>query len=245
MVLRDFLPPALRGLMVAAFLAAYMSTIGTQLNWGTSYLVNDFYRRFLVRKASEKHYVLISKIITVILVLASGYVASQLTSISAGMGTGAEPGRGHGRGVYSALVLVARERVERNHRDAGGGVRGSWAVAGALHRQRCSGLCEKHADHRGHHDAGVDRGDICYAVRRRIQHCSRSIAGFIRLYMDGSALRLAPEMPQVRDMSANAFDTVMGCILVYGALFGIGKLVFGEWIAGASASAGRGDRRRI
>src|SRR5207248_8358366 len=48
MVLRDFLPPALRGLMVAAFLAAFMSTIGTQLNWGTSYLVNDFYR-------SEEH----------------------------------------------------------------------------------------------------------------------------------------------------------------------------------------------
>src|SRR5271156_636668 len=84
MVLRDYLPPALRGLMVAAFLAAYMSTIGTQLNWGTSYLVNDFYRRFLVREAKEHHYVLISKIMTVVLVLASGYVASQLTSISQG-----------------------------------------------------------------------------------------------------------------------------------------------------------------
>ena len=41
MVLRDFLPPALRGVMVAAFLAAFMSTLGTQLNWGVSYLVND------------------------------------------------------------------------------------------------------------------------------------------------------------------------------------------------------------
>src|SRR6202048_2269283 len=43
MVLRDYLPPALRGLMVAAFLAAFLSTVGTQLNWGTSYLINDFY----------------------------------------------------------------------------------------------------------------------------------------------------------------------------------------------------------
>ena len=84
MVLRDFLPPALRGLMIAAFLAAYMSTIGTQLNWGTSYLVSDLYRRFIVRKASEHHYVLVSKIITVFLVLCSGYVASRLTSIGAG-----------------------------------------------------------------------------------------------------------------------------------------------------------------
>src|SRR5260370_13703043 len=49
MVLRDFLPPALRGLMIAAFLAAFMSTVGTQLNWGTSYLINHFYRLFLVR----------------------------------------------------------------------------------------------------------------------------------------------------------------------------------------------------
>ena len=45
----DVFPPALRGLMIAAFAAAYMSTIGTQLNWGASYLVNDFYKRFLVK----------------------------------------------------------------------------------------------------------------------------------------------------------------------------------------------------
>ena len=84
MVLRDYLPPALRGLMVAAFLAAFMSTIGTQLNWGSSYLVNDLYKRFFVRGASERHYVLLSKIFTVLLVLGSGYTAMQLTSINQG-----------------------------------------------------------------------------------------------------------------------------------------------------------------
>ena len=47
-------PAALRGLMIAAFAAAYMSTIGTQLNWGASYLVNDFYRRFLSPRAQRK-----------------------------------------------------------------------------------------------------------------------------------------------------------------------------------------------
>ena len=45
----DVLPPSLRGVMIAAFAAAYMSTVGTQLNWGASYLVNDFYKRFLVK----------------------------------------------------------------------------------------------------------------------------------------------------------------------------------------------------
>ena len=97
MVLRDYLPPALRGIMVAAFLAAFMSTLATQLNWGTSYLVNDFYRRFLIRNGSERHYVAVSKIFTIVLVLVRGYVAGQLRSISEGwqivlnlgMGTGA------------------------------------------------------------------------------------------------------------------------------------------------------------
>src|SRR5256714_11979302 len=59
-VMIDYLPASLRGLMVAAFAAAYMSTIATQLNWGASYLVNDFYRRFVRREASEPHYVLAS-----------------------------------------------------------------------------------------------------------------------------------------------------------------------------------------
>ena len=56
-------PAALRGLMIAAFAAAYMSTIGTQLNWGASYLVNDFYKRFLVQERDEKHYVLVSQVV--------------------------------------------------------------------------------------------------------------------------------------------------------------------------------------
>src|SRR5437879_1660793 len=101
MVLRDYLPPALRGVMVAAFLAAFMSTLGTQLNWGTSYLVNDFYRRFLVKGAGERHYVNIGKIFTVVLVLAGGYVASQLASIS----TGWTIVLGIGAGTGAVLIL--------------------------------------------------------------------------------------------------------------------------------------------
>src|SRR5258708_1144678 len=91
---RDFPPAALRGLMVAAFLAAVMSTVGTKLNWGTSYLLNDFYRRFLVRRASDRHYVLVSKLLIVLLVILSGYAAANITSIQSawqlllGMGAG-------------------------------------------------------------------------------------------------------------------------------------------------------------
>ena len=77
----DLLPTPWRGFMMAGFAAAYMSTVGTQLNWGASYLVNDFYKRFLKRNATEKHYVAISRWATVFLFLASAVVTHYLTTI--------------------------------------------------------------------------------------------------------------------------------------------------------------------
>jgi SSS family solute:Na+ symporter len=60
-----FLPAGLLGLIVAGLLAAYVSTISTHLNWGTSYLVHDFYRRFIRPNAPEKHYVATGRLVTV------------------------------------------------------------------------------------------------------------------------------------------------------------------------------------
>src|SRR3989337_20469 len=65
----DLLPPPWRGFMLAGFAAAYMSTVATHLNWGASYLVNDFYKRFVKRDASEAHYVAVSRAATVLLFL--------------------------------------------------------------------------------------------------------------------------------------------------------------------------------
>jgi Na+/proline symporter len=77
----DLLPTPWRGFMLAGFAAAYMSTVATQLNWGASYLVNDFYKRFVKRQASEAHYVRVSRWATVFLFLASIVVTWQLSSI--------------------------------------------------------------------------------------------------------------------------------------------------------------------
>ncbi|WP_076790904.1 sodium:solute symporter family protein [Chlorobium sp. KB01] len=73
-VMKAVLPPGLKGLLIAAFLAAYMSTLSTHLNWGTSYLINDFYKRFLKTDGNEKHYVTISKITTVLTALFALYI---------------------------------------------------------------------------------------------------------------------------------------------------------------------------
>lgn len=78
----NIFPIYLRGFMLAAFAAAYMSTIGTQLNWGASYVINDFYRRFLKRSGSERHFVIASQLVTVSLMLLSIVVTLNLDSIT-------------------------------------------------------------------------------------------------------------------------------------------------------------------
>ena len=98
----DYLPTPWRGFMMAGFAAAYMSTVGTQLNWGASYLVNDFYKRFLNKSAPEKHYVSISRWATVILFLLSILVTWQLDTIASAWELLLALGSGTG------LVLILR-----------------------------------------------------------------------------------------------------------------------------------------
>ena len=74
------LPSGLLGLVLASLAAAYMSTISTHLNWGASYVVNDFYKQQVKPDATEKHLVNIGRITTVILMIVSSLVALSLTN---------------------------------------------------------------------------------------------------------------------------------------------------------------------
>jgi SSS family solute:Na+ symporter len=78
----DLLPVGLRGLMLASFAAAYMSTQATQMNWGSSYLVNDLYRRFLRRDAAEMHYVVAARVATAVTLVLSLIVTVFMDQIS-------------------------------------------------------------------------------------------------------------------------------------------------------------------
>jgi len=82
MVIRDMMPAGLLGLLMAAFLAAYMSTIASQTVWGTSYIINDLFRPFVKKDGSEKYYVKVSRITTVVLLLLSFIVTTQFDRIS-------------------------------------------------------------------------------------------------------------------------------------------------------------------
>jgi SSS family transporter len=82
MAINAFLPAGLKGLMLASLFGAFMSTIDTHLNWGSSYFVNDIYKRFLMRTAPERHYVLVSRLSTIGIMLAAGLVATRIGSIT-------------------------------------------------------------------------------------------------------------------------------------------------------------------
>ncbi len=109
MAMKDFLPLGLRGLMLTAFLAAYMSTISTQLNWGSSYLVNDFYKRiirpenkFVNSEKANKHYVMLGRIFTLALMIVALFVTTLVETISGVWYFVIECGAGLG------LVLILR-----------------------------------------------------------------------------------------------------------------------------------------
>ncbi len=102
MAMKDFLPSGLKGLLLVAFLGAYMSTISTQLNWGASYLVNDLYQRFVQPDAGEKQLVRISRLATFLMMLVALVVTTQIGNISNAWGFIVECGAGLG------LVLILR-----------------------------------------------------------------------------------------------------------------------------------------
>jgi SSS family solute:Na+ symporter len=232
MVLRDFLPPALRGLMVAAFLAAFMSTVGTQLNWGTSYFINDFYRRFIVRKGNEKHYVFVSKLFIVLLVILSGYTAAHITSIQSAwqllLGMGAGTGgvlmlrwywwRVNAWSEISAMIAAFVVSISLQNVAFSGNSSVVFAKSALITTAATTVvwlattlLTEPESDER------------LLKFYRRVQP---TVHGWKRI------AALAPEIKPVRDFGANTFDWVMGCTLVYCCMFGIGEIVLQSYATG-------------
>ncbi len=82
LVMLNYLPDGFKGLLLASFAAAFMSTVSPQLNWGSSYLINDFYKRFIKTDASPQHYVKAARWATVGLVFAGALVTAQMDTIA-------------------------------------------------------------------------------------------------------------------------------------------------------------------
>lgn len=81
LMIKRFLSPGLLGLLFVTFLAAFMSTITTHLNWGSSYLVNDIYKRFIEKDRTDRHYVMVSRIFTIVITILAGIFAFYIKDI--------------------------------------------------------------------------------------------------------------------------------------------------------------------
>jgi Na+/proline symporter len=228
MVLRDYLPPGWRGLLLGAFFAAYMSTIATQLNWGTSYIVNDFYRRFVQRDATERHYVWVSRVTTILLMIASGVVTFYLESIRQAWEFVLESGAGIG------LVLILRWYWWRVN---------AWSEISAM-----LGAAVGFAAVRTFTDlqfpdsllivvAGTTVTWIAVTMATPPEPEAHLVAFYTRVRPDGPGwnpiARLAGGAPPGR-IGGLLVDWFAGCVLVYSTLFGLGSMLFGRYTQGAA-----------
>ncbi len=232
-VMLDYLPPSLLGLMIAAFMAAYMSTIATQLNWGASYLVNDFYRRFVRPGGTETHYVAASRAATVLLTVISIVVTFYMTSIAGAWKLLLVTGAGTGG------VLLLRWYWWRIN---------AWSEVSAM----VSAFVVSLALQLG---AGYDSDRpedfawimlitvvVTTVVWLAVTFLTKpeprdTLVAFYRRTRPSRAgwrpmADLAPDVRASADAAANLVDWLAGCVLVYAALFGVGKLIFQEYGAG-------------
>jgi Na+/proline symporter len=228
-VMIAYLPPSLRGVMLAAFAAAYMSTIATQLNWGASYIVNDFYRRFVRKKADDRHYVWVSRWTTVLLTVVSAVVTFYLGSISGAWKMLLATGAGTGS------VLLLRWYWWRIN---------AWSEISAMIAAAVTSLALQMV-------WGLDTDQpidfawimiltvsITTAVWVAVTFLTRpetkdTLVSFYRRVRPGRAgwrpvSEMAPEVVSTGGGWFDALDWICGCALIYGALFGVGKLLLGE-----------------
>ena len=230
--MRDHLPAGLRGLLVAAFLAAYMSTMTTLLNWGTSYLVNDFYKRFTKPNASEKHYVGISRLATFALMVASVLVTLIMETISGAWQFMIEAGAGIG------LVLILRFYWWRIN---------AWSeIVATITPFFIYAYMTQFTDvtfpNTLFYIVGGTTASWLLAtyVTQPVDH--EHLVRFYRLIRPGGIgwRKYAREVPDVVADSGYGrlfLDWLLGVTLIYGALFGVGKLIFGSTTEGLTILA--------
>ena len=232
-VMIDYLPASLRGLMVAAFAAAFMSTIGTQLNWGASYLVNDLYKRFIRTSAPDRHYVAASQIATVLLTVISAVITHYMDSIAGAWKLLIVTGAGTG------LVLILRWYWWRIN---------AWSEVSSMAAAFVTSVTLQTAFHLDS-DKPVDFAYIILItvavttvvwVTTTFLTAPESDATLVSFYRRvrpsttgwGRVAKLAPDVKIPGDLGWNLIDWLCGCALVYGALFGIGKIILKEYGTG-------------
>ncbi len=235
-IVNEHVPHAFRGLILAGFLAAFMSTIATQLNWGTSYLVEDFYRRFMKRDGTERHYVHVSQIVTLLLVAATGYVSAHLVSIRSGWQVVLQLGAGTG-----SVYLLRWYWWRINAWSEISAMTTALIVTVALNWQALwLSLLNRPEFFTG-------SGTVIFAKTALTTTVATSLVWILVTFATspepngilisfyrkvrpdvtgwGPIAALAPEIGRTHDLGRNLWCWILGTVMVYSALFGVGKLL--------------------
>ena len=236
-------PHALLGILLAGFMAAFMSTVATQLNWGSSYLIEDFYRRFLKKEGSESHFVNASRLATGFLVVAAATVAWQLTSVSAGWKIVLELGAGTG-GVY--LLRWYWWRV--NAWSEISAMLAAMLTTLALHFGALwTALIGRPQPFSGSDPVIFAKTTLCTTgittlvwIAVTLLTAAEPNDTLVKFYTKvrpqitgwQPVAKQAGDVPVTRDLGRNLLSWIIGCILIYSALFSIGKLCFGFYLEG-------------
>jgi len=221
MVIRDILPHGLLGLLLAAFLAAYMSTIASQTVWGTSYIVNDLFKPFIKRGAKEKYYVKVARITTFVLMIFSLFVTSKFDRISDAWIFVLNCSAGIG------LVLILRWFWWRIN---------AWTeISAILAPFTIYPFIYKHVEFPNTLLIIVTWSSLVWLVVTFLTKPEREekLKSFYSRVHPGGAgwKRIAGLMPEVKGDSGYKYlfiNWAAGCILVIFTLFGFGKIIFGE-----------------
>jgi Na+/proline symporter len=222
-----FLPHGVLGLMVAGLLAAYVSTISTHLNWGTSYLVHDLYRRFVRPGEMERHYVLAGRIVTALLMLAAALLTYVLETAAASFQLLLSIGAGTG-----LLYLLRWYWWRINAWCEIAAMATSFTLAATLFGLQRSGVAiEAHQSLIG----SVAVTTIvwiatAFLTRPTDEATLRGFYARVRPAGPGwRAVREATGLPPSPDSLPNGLLAwVLGCALVYAALFGTGSFLYGR-----------------
>ena len=163
-----FLPHGMLGLMIAGLLAAYVSTISTHLNWGTSYLVNDFYRRFMRPGEDERHYVEVGRVDTGLLMVAAALFTLLLQTARSSFDLLLSVGAGTG-----LLYLLRWFWWRINAWSEIAAMASSFLMAvGLFAAQRSGVVIASHVslvDHGAGHDGHLDRDRVSHGAHRQRQ----------------------------------------------------------------------------
>ncbi len=247
MVMSMVLPAGLRGLLLVAFFSAFMSTLSTQINWGASYIVSDFYKRFFKPDASQKHYTFVSRIATVALLILGALVSLQVKAVEDAWKLMLALGAGTG------MVFILRWYWWRiNAWSEISSMIASFIAASILYIRNFKAVIESSASFWMSYKSLIPSfkdyevilitAGVSLVVWILVTFLTRPespevLERFYKVARPGGSLwgpvrRRLPDVKTDKNLSVNFIAWFVGAATVYSALFGIGNLILGSTVKG-------------